>query len=95
MLAKQAPRPAKVGTVLRWVALDTRVRGLDFCAKSYYTIGAPDATSRPWSEDRVSAETSGMLEEVVPQVHYRVAQQGWHQVAKRVAVYEVSFPNAD
>jgi hypothetical protein len=36
-----------------------------------------------------------MLEEVVPQVHYRVAQQGWHQVAKRVAVYEVSFPNAD
>ena len=34
-------------------------------------------------------------EEVVPQVRYRVAQQGWHQVAERVAVYEVSLPNAD
>jgi len=36
-----------------------------------------------------------MLEEVIPQVRYRVAQQGWHQVAERVAVYEVSLPNAD
>jgi hypothetical protein len=30
-------------------------------------------------------------EEVVPQVRYRVAQQGQHQVA----VYEVFLPNAD
>jgi hypothetical protein len=34
-------------------------------------------------------------EEVVPQVRYRVAQQGRHQVAERVTVYKVSLPNAD
>jgi len=36
-----------------------------------------------------------MLEDVVSQVRYRVAQQGWHQVAERAAVYEMSLPNAD
>jgi hypothetical protein len=63
-------------------------------AQSRTTL-APDATSCPWSEDRTLAETAEMLEEVVPQVRYRVAQQGWHQVAERVAVYEISLPNAD
>lgn len=29
-------------------------------------------------------------EEVIPQVRYRVAQQGWHRVAESAVEYEIS-----